>query len=1036
MGAGVSAQELFPMPSNPRAVQELDLLLDEGQAGDPLLIQGLVHLYGNELFRFAWEIAAAQAENPTVQRLLARRTVVRALTAALQHLPHFQEQPSTFLWLLRLTYQQAPQPAAEFRRLLSHLAHAFHLSLEEIAYILKIPERRATALLENDSAQPPPPGQEDGPGSAVRRDSFTPLTPAESAVLIDALRASQPGTSQPFPRFAREFALICLALVIFTAFVRAAPHRVFYLPTPVPSPTPTQAPPFRWEMTPIALATLASPLPGDVFYEPENPYLIWRLTRLLQGEPAFVRTMAASPTGPLLAVGNNRSQIALWDLTTFTRTQTLAGHTGGIQSLAFSSDGALLASGGGDGVVQLWEMPAGHLVQVFDGHPNLISSLAFSPDGQTLAVAAGKELWFWQVNEGAKIAAYKPFDHMLTSLSYSVDGNFLTVSEVDGTGWVLRARDAFPLLSIEVQNFGPLAEQRMRFSPDGKSLVAMSSDAQPVILRLQGNTDHLEAEVIKSFFNTDANGTSAPLLDFAFSPDGKIAAATREGGAVHLWDTHTWTPLQASLQRPDYQSSSLQLAISFDNTLLAVSHHDGEIAIWQLVDVSQEVGVLQTPRFYERLDSDVYRWSTVIPKDLPTYGGDTGLSELERISAAAGFTVKIPLVKVLGGDYTFNSFYYDPVSGIAFTHAWSENNPGTLWGFALQQRKVRPGEGLLPNEIPFPGIDKIGITAVVEPIQMGALYGEWVLGQWVYLEEENVETWNDSTQPGDEIHGVSRWSADLGNLSLRWMDGDILYEIKAYADYYLADPVAIRDALVHLAQSMYAPEKTPIPWNVTPYHYTVALGDGCSDLADRFYTTVETIRNLNHLGADCALSTGQTLLLPYPAEPLLTTDLNCDNQEETVLLIHDVIDPALLVGVAIDIVSPANIHHRLWEFSAADMGLASLRPLELISLGGCEQLIVLTGGTPTDSRTRVFRWDGTTAWILLNASGRPYSTGGTVAALPQNPDEAFVIPLIQYMPSPYSAAGPCPNEVTDYTWDGSRFQAGEMQIVWGECAGN
>jgi hypothetical protein len=87
-------------------------------------------------------------------------------------------------------------------------------------------------------------------------------------------------------------------------------------------------------------------------------------------------------------------------------------------------------------------------------------------------------------------------------------------------------------------------------------------------------------------------------------------------------------------------------------------------------------------------------------------------------------------------------------------------------------------------------------------------------------------------------------------------------------------------------------------------------------------------------------------------------------------------------------------------------------------------------------RTRVYRWDGVAAWPILDGQGRPYASDYSIAALLQNPNGPFIIPLIQYVPSTHPAAGPCPNEVTEFTWNGSRFEGGEMRLVLGECAGN
>ena len=57
---------------NSRAIQELDLLLQEGHADHPLLVEGLVGLYANHLFRFAWVLFKSETDNESVHRVMPK----------------------------------------------------------------------------------------------------------------------------------------------------------------------------------------------------------------------------------------------------------------------------------------------------------------------------------------------------------------------------------------------------------------------------------------------------------------------------------------------------------------------------------------------------------------------------------------------------------------------------------------------------------------------------------------------------------------------------------------------------------------------------------------------------------------------------------------------------------------------------------------------------------------------------------------------------------------------------------------------------
>lgn len=1018
------------MSPNPRAVQELDLLLQEGRADNPALLEGLVHLYAGELFHFAWTLYRSSPAHPTVHRLQARRTVTYTLTTALQHLRQFQEQPSTFFWLLRLTYAHA---AAQAPVQALAIAYLRALSPEDLAYILNIPEQEAVSIL--DAAPEHPPSRTEQSGSAVPPAAFTPLTPAESTALLDSLRGQTP-TSRgiSLPRHTGEFAMIGMAIILFTLFVRATPNRTVYLPTPLPTSTATPLPPSAWDAPPLSVPiTVTEPL-NDAYYQPPNPYEVWMPTRILHTGSNYIISLTTSPTEPLLVIGDNRNHITLWDLITFTTTQTLSGPTGGIHSLTFSKDGTQLATGGGDGSVYIWEIPGGTLLQVFTGHPNIINDLAFSPDGQTLAVAAGNELTFWQVNSGAKLSTYGPFQATLTGVAYSPDGNRLTLSAADGKGWVIRTEDVYPLGALALTDYG-LLNDRLLFSPDGRFLIAIPADNLPTILSIRETNPSLQVDLVRYLIGFPDNGYRSAMEDFIFSPDGSLAAAAIEGGSIHFWDPKTWTPIQTSIESYDYQGSNHKMAFSFDARLLVVTQKDGDLGIMELVDRTAVVEALVQPKLFQRMDSDRQTWTYTMPGEEQLVYGDTSLLNLENISEEAGFSIKIPLLGVLNGDHTYNSISYEPASGIVYVNAWAQNDPGLLWGFNLQEYKAEPGKWKTSEIYPFNNMDRIGLTAAVEPVQIGNVYGEFVDGQWMYMDEDNPDLHFNSLSPGDEIHLVTRWSSEPSSITLRWMDEDIVYTLQAYTYNNTLGPVVTSDTLILLAQTMFSPMELSLPWNARLIQYTVSAGDTCSSLAGRFYISEETVRRLNHLTESCLLSRGQPLLLPAPAEPYLTTDLNCDSQEETLLLLHDAPDPEVITGIALDTFR-ANVRERAWELSASEMDVDFFSPPELFTIEGCDQLVAITGGTPTDGRTRIFRWNGLNAEMLLNAPGHPYSSDGTIATLPQNPDGPFVIPLIQYVPATLPSLGPCPNEVAEATWNGFRFSLGGTKIVSGECAGN
>ncbi|WP_069815554.1 nSTAND1 domain-containing NTPase [Streptomyces sp. TP-A0874] len=133
---------------------------------------------------------------------------------------------------------------------------------------------------------------------------------------------------------------------------------------------------------------------------------VWRmvdgwLVRLGQplAKPAgTVATVAFSPDGRTLAVGNSGGSVDLWNMTDPHRPErrgkALAPSSGPVDSVAFSPDGRTLAVGGlsGGGVVSRWDVsdpdhPAS-LGQPLTMTTGPVHTVTFAPDGHALAVTS------------------------------------------------------------------------------------------------------------------------------------------------------------------------------------------------------------------------------------------------------------------------------------------------------------------------------------------------------------------------------------------------------------------------------------------------------------------------------------------------------------------------------------------------------------------------------------------------------------------------------------------------------------------------
>ncbi|HYV38579.1 MAG TPA: PQQ-binding-like beta-propeller repeat protein [Gemmataceae bacterium] len=125
-----------------------------------------------------------------------------------------------------------------------------------------------------------------------------------------------------------------------------------------------------------------------------------------------------SPDGKMLAVAASYSKIHIWDVAAGKEMFTdIVGHDSWVRSLAFSPDGGMLASGGDLWETRLWDTKTWKPVRSLDTNANMLS---FSPDGKQLVVlpfvatnfpthssgTPNKPMSIWDVGTGKEIATF------------------------------------------------------------------------------------------------------------------------------------------------------------------------------------------------------------------------------------------------------------------------------------------------------------------------------------------------------------------------------------------------------------------------------------------------------------------------------------------------------------------------------------------------------------------------------------------------------------------------------------------------------
>jgi WD40 repeat protein len=171
-----------------------------------------------------------------------------------------------------------------------------------------------------------------------------------------------------------------------------------------------------------------------------NPYSLSEISTM-SGNSDQVNSLAFSPNGQELAMGNNDGKILLWNISDpgkpFSKpsTDTLSGHSLAVNDMAFSTDGSILTTASYDGTIMLWDMQG--LNNPLQVRPPYGESLSVSMDGKLLVSGyydADREkdtTVLWDVSKDTNPVQLAILDYYSYYAAISSDNKLLATSSWD-----------------------------------------------------------------------------------------------------------------------------------------------------------------------------------------------------------------------------------------------------------------------------------------------------------------------------------------------------------------------------------------------------------------------------------------------------------------------------------------------------------------------------------------------------------------------------------------------------------------------------
>ena len=297
--------------------------------------------------------------------------------------------------------------------------------------------------------------------------------------------------------------------------------------------------------------------------------------RTLQSKAGGVWSVAFNPTNnKILASGGSDLKVKIWDAEKEQPLlRNLEKHSKWIRCLAFSPDGTILASASDDKTVILWNLKTYAPPHILRGHNGWIWSVSFSPDGKILASGSDdKTVKLWNVETGEPITILEGHKDWVWSVSFSPNGKYIASCGADG---IINIWNNKTYTIFKTWKYSNPRIRAITFSPDSNKLASCGDDKKVILWNIEKwdtKKDAPESKLLQEHENR--------IRSLAFSPDGKKLASGSEDKTIKIWDFDTDKAIEFEGNR--HTQSVLSVAFSSDNKTLASGSEDETIKLWEV----------------------------------------------------------------------------------------------------------------------------------------------------------------------------------------------------------------------------------------------------------------------------------------------------------------------------------------------------------------------------------------------------------------------------------------------------------------------